>query len=83
MQPAYQQFFVITLQEIETLIENHFAHIRKIQIAIHYDIISGYLEYLYHGQLKIITKNVTNIGPWNVKQHTMQCMTAFAFSKVL
>lgn len=41
MQPAYQQFFVITLQETETLIENHFAHIRKIQITIHYDIISG------------------------------------------
>ena len=52
MQPAYQQFFVITLQEIETLIENHFAHIRKIQITIYYDIISGYLEYLYHGQQK-------------------------------
>ena len=34
----------------------------------------NYLKYAY-------TKNVTNIGPWNVKQHTMQCMIAFAFSK--
>ena len=54
MRPSYQQLFVIASQEIATLIWE-LKQLAYTEDTNHkYDIISRYLEFLYHRQLKII-----------------------------
>ena len=54
MRPSYQQLFVIASQEIATLIWE-LKQLAYAEDTNHkYDIISRYLEFLYHRQLKII-----------------------------